>query len=184
MGLITRVFEFDAAHRVMNERFKCYNLHGHRFKVALSFRYRNVPDNTLGYALDFKEIKRVCGGYLDEKFDHAVILNPMDKDLLCFVQNQGWRVYVMGLGNGDRDLNPSAENLAVEIFTAVSMMFSLETDDVELAHVRLYETPSCYVEVFPTDIGYYVLPTETWRRDFFEWRKNLGKVNYDVREEL
>lgn len=34
MATITRAFEFDAAHRVMNEKVKCFNLHGHRFKVG------------------------------------------------------------------------------------------------------------------------------------------------------
>ena len=31
MATVTRIFEFDAAHRVMNEKVKCFNLHGHRF---------------------------------------------------------------------------------------------------------------------------------------------------------
>ena len=58
MATITRVFEFDSAHRVMNEKVKCFNLHGHRFKLEVIFFYEDKK--SLGYAIDFKEIKRIC----------------------------------------------------------------------------------------------------------------------------
>lgn len=179
MGQLTRVFEFDAAHRVMNERMKCFNLHGHRFRVELTFDYKNVAG--LGYAIDFKEVKRVCGDYLDGRFDHAVILNPMDKDILAFVQKQGWRVYVMGMGNGYLDVNPSAENLTYEIYWAVSRMFRMDTHGVELARVRLYETPNCWIDLDGGSIVNY-LPTEEWASEFFKWRSEMGDVEYDIRE--
>ena len=33
MQLITRKGTFDSGHRVMNEQYKCYNLHGHTYLV-------------------------------------------------------------------------------------------------------------------------------------------------------
>ena len=72
MATVTRVFEFDSAHRVMNEKVKCFNLHGHRFKVEATFSYMDVKE--IGYAIDFKELKRVCGDFIDEFLDHACIL--------------------------------------------------------------------------------------------------------------
>lgn len=179
MGQLTRVFEFDAAHRVMNERIKCYNLHGHRFRVELTFKYEET--SALGYAIDFKEIKRVCGEYLDSRFDHAVILNPQDKELICFVQEHKWRLYIMGLGNAMLDCNPSAENLAHEIFAAVGMMFSMEGQGVSLSAVRLYETPSCWVDHSEGDPRMY-LATEEWLESLSKWRKEMGYVEYDIRE--
>ena len=85
MGKLTRIFDFDAAHRVMNEKMKCFNLHGHRFHVELTFRYSEVT--ALGYAIDFKEIKRLAGTWLDESFDHATILNPLDEELIAFCKS-------------------------------------------------------------------------------------------------
>lgn len=180
MGQLTRVFEFDSAHRVMNERLKCFNLHGHRFKVELTFKYEET--SALGYAIDFKEIKRVCGEYLDSRFDHAVILNPQDKDLICFVQESKWRLYVMGLGNSMLDCNPSAENLAHEICYAVSRMFTMDKQGVELVNVRLYETPSCWVDCNRLFDPCPYSPTEDWLEEFQSWRESMGDVEYDVRE--
>ena len=55
---ITRKGEFDAAHRILHERIKCFNLHGHRFGYELKFSFEE--EGGLGYAIDFKEIKRVA----------------------------------------------------------------------------------------------------------------------------
>lgn len=178
MGLITRVFEFDSAHRVMNERVKCFNIHGHRFKVELTFRYEDCP--AIGYAIDFKEIKRLCGTWFDEKFDHAIILNPKDTALIDFVRANGYRLYVMGLGN-DADINPSAENLAYEIFSAMRRMFSSSRHGVVIEQVRLFETPNCWVDFRVLDRSPYV-PAESFSEEFNAWRERMGNMSYDVRE--
>ena len=175
MGLITRVFEFDAAHRVMNEKVKCFNLHGHRWRVELTFEYEDVP--ALGYAIDFKEIKRVCGTFLDQMFDHAVILNPQDEKLIAFVKKNGWRLYEMGLGN-DGDYNPSAENIASELWHIFLGFFRMDEHGIRLHNVRLYETPNCWVDcnsaLYPaTDIVAYQLGA---------WRARIGDEKYDIRE--
>ena len=103
MATITRAFEFDAAHRVMNEKVKCFNLHGHRFKVEMTFEYNSK--SLLGYAIDFKEIKRIACGYIDEHLDHACLLNPEDTELIELCRKQNWRLWVMGMGVYG-DINP------------------------------------------------------------------------------
>lgn len=177
MGKLTRIFDFDAAHRVMNEKMKCFNLHGHRFHVELTFRYSEVT--ALGYAIDFKEIKRLAGTWLDESFDHATILNPLDEELIAFCKKNGWRLYVMGLGDVD-DTNPSAENLASEIFYCIDFIFreSFGTD-VVLENVRLYETPNCWVDVDGADYE----ASDGVDSMLTEWAKKMGVVNYDIRED-
>lgn len=140
---LTRVFEFDAAHRVMNERVKCFNLHGHRFKVELTIGFDYTSE--LGYAIDFKEIKRVFGGFIDKHFDHACILNPLDTDLINLCQKNNWRLWVMGLGNKG-DINPSAENMAGELLFVARRLFTKLNIPIEVISIKLYETPNCWVE--------------------------------------
>lgn len=142
MGKITRIFEFDAAHRILNEKVKCFNLHGHRFKVEVTFEYSD--GGSLGYAIDFKEIKRVAGDWIDKNLDHAAILNPLDKDLIVFCKKNGLRCHVMGLGN-EGDINPSAENISAELFSIIEEL--LAKHPVTIKNVRLYETPNCWVDV-------------------------------------
>jgi hypothetical protein len=57
---ITRKGNFDSGHRVMNERMKCFNIHGHTYLYELEFEFNEMEE--IGYAIDFKEIKRVAEG--------------------------------------------------------------------------------------------------------------------------
>ena len=175
MKTITRVFEFDAAHRVMNEKVKCFNLHGHRFKVEITFEYS--LKRQLGYAIDFKEIKRIACGWMDEHLDHACILNPEDKELIELCKKNNWRLHIMGLGNHG-DINPSAENIASELFYIIKYLFTNDPSGIRLVKVRLYETPNCWVEAESSD---YV-GTNTFLEELKEWRNSKGHMNYDVRE--
>lgn len=172
MGTITRVFKFDAAHRVMNERFKCFNLHGHTFKVEVTFRYDKI--GPLGYAIDFKEVKRIIGDYIDQRLDHSCILNPQDTALANLCYAEGWKLYIMGLGN-DGDYNPSAENLASELFYTFSVLMS--KDDLKVLSVKLYETENCWVE---TNESNYAASPELYER-LSNYSETMGSVNYDAR---
>lgn len=176
MATVTRIFEFDAAHRVMNEKVKCFNLHGHRFKVEATFEY--AATGSLGYAIDFKEIKRIAGAWIDEHLDHACILNPQDYELIEFCEDKKWRLYIMGMGYSG-DINPSAENLAAELFYIIRRFFNDGKSGVTLVKLRLYETPNCWVEVEESSyVGSYAF-LETLKA----WRQEKGEFNYDIREE-
>lgn len=177
MATVTRIFEFDAAHRVMNEKVKCFNLHGHRFKVELTFEY--FTKSSLGYAIDFKEIKRIAGTWLDEKLDHACILNPNDTELIGLCKSQKWRLYIMGMGAFE-DVNPSAENLASEILYSLRQIFRVSFRGVvALKRVRLYETPNCWVDIKEPDYK----ATFQQVTELIEWAEKIGVFNYDVRED-
>lgn len=175
MNTITRIFEFDAAHRVMNEKVKCFNLHGHRFKVEVTFSYDEKL--ALGYAIDFKEIKRVLGAWIDEHLDHACLLNPLDKELISLCKANNWRLYIMGFGNTN-DINPSAENIASEIFTIARVFFNKETNGIEVESVRLYETPNCWVDT--TETSSYE-PLQEALEGFNKYKQEKGTFDYDIR---
>lgn len=174
MATVTRTFEFDAAHRVMNEKVKCFNLHGHRFKVDMTFEYNNK--GALGYAIDFKEIKRIACAWIDEHLDHACILNPEDDNLIMLCRNNNWRLHIMGLGNNG-DINPSAENIASELFYIIKQLFINDTSGIRLVNLRLYETPNCWVDVH----NFNYVGTNTFLESLKEWRKSKGEFNYDAR---
>ena len=177
MPTVARVFEFDAAHRVMNERVKCFNLHGHRFKVEVTFEYSDK--GSLGYAIDFKEIKRIVGAWIDEHLDHACVLNPLDTELIDLCRRNRWRLYVMGMGNTG-DINPSAENLASELFYTIRQLFIADRSGISLVKVRLYETPNCWVDVDAVEkIG-----ADSFVAEVRRWREVKGEFNYDARQEV
>lgn len=172
MQTITRVFEFDSAHRIMNERVKCFNLHGHRFKLEVTVEYSE--QKALGYALDFKEVKRMIGDWIDEYLDHACIINPDDRDLLEVCLRNNWKVYVMGMG--DNDVNPSAENIASELLFISKQLLLDVSQNIKVSKVKLYETPNCWVE---TDECLY--ESEAVKRSIKNWKDSKGVMEYDIR---
>lgn len=177
---ITRKGSFDAAHRVMHERVKCFNLHGHTFLYELTFGFKE-PEG-LGYALDFKEIKRKACAYIDEVFDHCTIANPKDLILIDCVEKLGTKLYLMSLNGIDVDCNPSAENLSKEIFIQIAHL--MNTDNIWLDSLRLYETPNCWVDTRKEDIsGTEIVNVMSKHLTYLQnFDKKVGTFEYDERK--
>ena len=148
MQYITRKGNFDSGHRVMNEQYKCYNLHGHTYLYELTFSFDTMED--IGYALDFKEIKRVGCQWIDDLLDHGMILNPEDEVVIDATKKTGSKLWLMSL-NGDKYCNPSVENLAREVFLAQQVLFE-QYPMLRVWHLRLYETPNCYTDCYGESI--------------------------------
>ena len=176
---ITRKGSFDAAHRVMNERVKCFNLHGHRFDYELTFEFRD--EEGLGYALDFKEIKRVAMQFIDDYFDHGCILNPKDKIVIDCCKNLGSKYWIMSLNNEDY-CNPSAEHISKELFMSIAKL--MNTENIWLSRLRLYETPNCWVDVdwgsinAKEQMNFYCVHDA----ELSEYKKEKGVFEYDDRK--
>lgn len=149
MQTITRIGTFDSAHRVMNERVKCYNVHGHTYKYELTFSFSKMQG--IGYPIDFKEIKRIACQWIDDNLDHAAILNPKDDILIRSSIELDSKIWLMTL-NGKKYCNPTVENLVKEIFLAMRFLF-VKYNELNIYHVRLYETPNCYTDCYSNSIN-------------------------------
>ena len=68
--LVTKEFEFDAAHRLVNYKGKCENLHGHRWKVQVTLR---APVGKDGIAFDFVELKEIVEERVIKQLDHTYL---------------------------------------------------------------------------------------------------------------
>lgn len=182
---VTRKAEFDAGHRVMNERMKCFNVHGHRYVAELTFDFENMEE--IGYAIDFKEIKRVAATWIDDQMDHGMILNPEDRKLIETVQSLGTKTWIMSL-NGNAYCNPSVENIAKEIFIAIDHMFSWLYKDSEtglrLFKIKLFETPNCWTEVTRETLRASEISNFLERRqlELEQYAQEKGRVEYDDRK--
>ena len=134
---ITRRFEIDYGHRLLNHDGKCRSFHGHRgvFEVTVT---ASALDE-VGRVVDFSVLKGILGGWLDEHWDHAMIVETQDpavvflKDDAC---ERGTKFVVL-------PFPPSAENLAMH-FLVVARAALPETLHVE--SVRMYETPNCWAD--------------------------------------
>ena len=176
---IVRKGTFDAGHRVMNERMKCYNLHGHTYHYELKFSYTKAED--IGYAIDFKEIKRVGCQWIEDKLDHGMILNPEDHKVFLACDATNSKVWEMSLNGSGQYCNPTAENIAKEIFLAIS--FLLDKKHFHLYKVVLYETPNCYTECGMRSITKKELNNfmEKHKASLQRYKENKGTIEYDDR---
>ncbi len=142
---IVRNVTLDLGHRLMDERFKCHSIHGHRVEVELHFGFSVTYD--IGYCIDFKEIKRIAGEWLDDTLDHGFMANPQDQIVIDACNATNTKLYLMSLSGDGEYCNPTAENSAKEIFLAISTLFE-DNKDLTLYKVRYIETANCWVEAF------------------------------------
>ena len=152
---ISRKGNFDSGHRVMNEFMKCFNIHGHTYLYELTFSFENMEE--IGYAIDFKEIKRVFCQWIDDTVDHGMILNPKDELLINTTQAYGTKLWLMSLNGEGEYCNPSVENIAKEVLLAMNILSDTLYQDsptgLRIHSVKIYETPNCWTDCFLSSIS-------------------------------
>lgn len=122
---------FNAAHRLFNPEWddarnekvfgKCAlpNYHGHNYELEV--KVIGEPDPKTGYVIDLKELSNLIKREIHARFDH--------KNLNLDTQEF-------------KELNPTAENIAVVIFNLLRPHIDKKFD----LQIRLYETPRNFVE--------------------------------------
>ncbi|MCY7357347.1 MAG: 6-carboxytetrahydropterin synthase [Rudanella sp.] len=130
---VFRKEHFNAAHRLNNPNWseeknarvygKCnnYNYHGHNYDLIL--QVTGMVDSETGYVIDMKVLSDLVKEHITDRFDHK----NLNLDTEEF-----------------RDLNPSAENIAIVIYNLLRQQIDPQLD----LKVRLYETERNFVE-FP-----------------------------------
>lgn len=178
---LTRKCSFDSGHRVMNERMKCFNIHGHTYICELVFEFNELEE--IGYAIDFKEVKRVGCQWIDDILDHGMILNPKDEVLIQTTKQLGGKLWLMSLNGENIYCNPSAENISKEIFLAMKVLFE-QYQNLKIYAVNLWETPNCSVTCVQESIS--TIEEACWssvrREEVLQYAKNKGIVEYDDRK--
>ena len=128
---VFRKEHFNAAHRLNNPAWdeatnarvfgKCNNPHYHGHNYDLIVRLSGEIDPQTGFVYDLKKLSDLISSEVTERFDH--------KNLNLDTQEF-------------KNLNPTAENIAVVIFNLLRPQIDAALD----LSVRLYETPRNFVE--------------------------------------
>lgn len=130
----TRRLEWDAMHRIPLHESKCRAFHGHRYAAEISCLAPELDE--LGRVIDFSVVKKVVGGWIDERWDHTAILMRGDPEANVIAEANerlGRPVYWM-------DRHPTAENIVAELARIAQGLLS--PFGVEVVEVRLWETPN------------------------------------------
>ena len=133
MLTMTKRLEFDAGHRLMNHESKCANVHGHRYAVDVTLELTGALDGA-GRIVDFGDVKRVFGGWLDDNLDHACIVNQADGPLRAYLTGAQSKAFVF-------PSESSAENLAMFLLARAAEL--LDVDGTRrVTSLVLFETPT------------------------------------------
>lgn len=178
---ISRKGSFDSGHRVMNEKMKCFNMHGHTYLYELTFAFSSMEE--IGYAIDFKEIKRVACQWIDDILDHGMILNPEDSDVIKATEATGSKMWLMSLNGKGKYCNPSVENIAKEIFLAMECLF-MSYPALMIKEINIFETPNCSTKCWSNSIT--DMERNNWlaanAKSVIAYAEEKGIVEYDDRK--
>lgn len=130
MYKIKKIFEICYAHRLHGYPGKCGNIHGHTAKIEVTCTTDRLLAN--GISIDFKDLSKRVGDWLDESLDHRLILAENDP-AAEEIRSTGEDVKLI-------DSPPSAENLARMIFNAVKEM------GYPVTKVTFWESPTSAVK--------------------------------------
>lgn len=128
MYRVTREIDFCYGHRLLNYNGKCKHLHGHNGLAIITIESDELDER--GMVMDFGDIKQVIANWIDENLDHRMILCK-DDPAIPVLEGIGEPLYLM-------DSNPTAENIAKEIFDVA------KKHNFPITEVRLWETIKCY----------------------------------------
>ncbi len=106
MYYVGKEIHFSYGHRLMDYEGKCAFLHGHNARVVIEVSSRML--NVQAMVVDFYQIRKVLGSWIDEALDHKMILCEKDP-LAALLQKAGETVILI-------QENPTAEVLAKWIF--------------------------------------------------------------------
>jgi 6-pyruvoyltetrahydropterin/6-carboxytetrahydropterin synthase len=154
---------------------------GHTYLYKLEFEFNEMEE--IGYALDFKEIKRVGCQWIDDILDHGMILNPKDELLIETTKTYGSKMWLMSLNGEGEYCNPSVENISKEIFLAMMVLFS-PYKNLRIHKVTIYETPNCATKCLKESIS--DAEAHNWMKARYEkvlkYATEKGVMEYDDRK--
>jgi 6-pyruvoyltetrahydropterin/6-carboxytetrahydropterin synthase len=128
---VFRKEHFNAAHRLFHAQWSdaenkavfgaCSNpnYHGHNYEIVV--QVNGVPDPITGFVINTKDLSTIVDEEIKARFDHKNL--NLDTDFF-------------------KDLNPTAENIAIVIYNLIRPRIS---DKLDLK-IRLYETERNFVD--------------------------------------
>lgn len=134
----TRIFRFEAAHRLYGHQGRCQFLHGHSYKVEVTVTAPGLDE--LGMVVDFGNLEEAVGGFINSNWDHACILKSVDPIIKQFYPPKG---ALKGMRYYSMEGNPTAENMAQELLDVCNRSF-FRGSPISIVRVTIWETENSF----------------------------------------
>lgn len=142
---ITKIFQLEIAHALLNHDGPCKNIHGHSYRLHVTVTGRilnkaNHPKD--GMIIDFKDLKKIIKKAITDEFDHALVLNnkvlQIDKHHIETLSNN--IIYV--------PYQPTCENIIIDFVKRIQKQLPI---NISLHSLKLFETSTSYAEWYLSD---------------------------------
>lgn len=142
--MVVKTGSFASCHRISNHKGKCHNLHGHNyhFELGISYDVYDAEFNECNYVIDFGDIKKYYLGAIDKVFDHSVIVNKDDVNLLNIAK----------LLNDMERIIPTVGDPSIEVISMLILYMCAKVSDkyklkTFVNYIKIYETESSWCEL-------------------------------------
>lgn len=109
----------EIAHRLYFMPGKCQAIHGHSMHVELTL-HGHPNTNGVFEGLDFADVKKRFRGYLDENFDHKLLLNERDPFAKL--------LYLPNFDQLSKETESSTVTIAIEDLTSLPGLVTVQGD--------------------------------------------------------
>lgn len=140
---ISKEFNFEMAHALLNYDGLCRHIHGHSYKLKVTVIGQPIQDKNnpkLGMVMDFSDLKKIVRTEIIEVFDHALVINK-DMENIPNGHEMYARIFVV-------DYQPTSENLINDFAERIKKQLP---GYVKLHNLRLHETANSYAEWYASD---------------------------------
>lgn len=131
---IAKDFRWEMGHRLQCHKGKCYNLHGHSYKLQIEFD--GSVDPATGMVLDYFDMKDIVAPIV-ERLDHTVAVWEKDAELIEKLKE-------LNSANVILPFETTAENLVGYFLSEVSK--ANLPKGISKIKVRVCETENTYAE--------------------------------------
>lgn len=142
---LTKEFNFEMAHALLNYDGACKHIHGHSYKLSVTVLARPNIDKSspkLGMVMDFGDLKTIVNRLIVKPLDHAFVINSDTPEEFYNVDSQLFQRLVKV------DYQPTCENMVIDF--SEKIMSNLP-DGIELFSIKLHETATSFAEWFASD---------------------------------
>lgn len=133
MTTVERYHDISMGHRVVGHENKCKHLHGHNYRIHFTCTAETL--DSLGRVIDFGVIKQRLCEWLEEHWDHKMMIWEQDPLLDALSQIAPDDLVIV-------PFNPTAEHMAAYLVEVVAPQ-QLAGTGVYVRSVRIEETRKC-----------------------------------------
>jgi 6-pyruvoyltetrahydropterin/6-carboxytetrahydropterin synthase len=132
---ISKNFEWEMGHRLMNHKGLCINPHGHSYKMRVVIESETA--NNIGMVMDYYELDKIVWEVLED-FNHSFVINENDLVMKDFLMKNDFKSVIL-------PFDSTAENLC-EVFGNIIQNKLKKYKNIKTLTIRLYETRDVYAE--------------------------------------